>query len=215
MTRTDEKKAVVLIVDDTVENLRILIEMLKDDYQLVPVKSGESALKILENGPYPDLILLDIVMPQMDGYEVCSRIKDSPKSCHIPVIFITTLSEAVDETKAFTIGAVDYITKPFNPMTAKARVKTHVELSRAMKALQQALEKIQTLNGLIPICSVCKKIRDDKGYWNLLEAYIEAHSNALFSHGLCPDCADKLYAENEWYQDAKKQKAWETENKKR
>ena len=206
MNRTDEKQAVVLIVDDTVENLCLLIELLKDDYHLVPVKSGEAALKMLKTSASPDLILLDIVMPGMGGYEVCSNIKADPKTCNIPVIFITSLSEDVDETKAFKVGAVDYITKPINPTTAKARVKTHIELSRTMKALQQALEKIKTLNGLIPICSVCKKIRDDKGYWNLLEAYIEEHSNALFSHGLCPDCVEQLYADKKWYQDAKKLK---------
>ena len=209
MDQTNEKKAVVLIVDDTAENLRILIELLKKDYQLIPVKSGEDALKKLEGKPYPDLILLDIVMPQMDGYEVCSKIKDDPNTCHIPVIFITAVSETVDDAKAFEIGAVDYITKPFNPMTAKARVKTHIELSRTMKALQQALKKIKTLNGLIPICSSCKKIRDDKGYWNLLEAYIEEHSDAFFSHGLCPDCSDKMYGDKRWYQNAKKRKSAE------
>ncbi len=201
-----------MIVDDTPEILRITIELLKDDYQLIPVKSGDAALKQLESKPFPDLILLDIVMPEMDGYEVCSKIKDDPRICHIPVIFITTVTETVDDAKAFEIGAVDYITKPFNPMTAKARVKTHIELSRTMKALQLALNKIKTLNGLIPICSSCKKIRDDKGYWNRLEAYIEEHSEAFFSHGLCPGCSDQIYGDKPWYQKTKKKRTLQEDN---
>ncbi len=213
MSDINEKKAVVMIVDDTPEILRILIELLKDDYQLIPVKSGEAALEQLESKPYPDLILLDIVMPEMDGYEVCGKIKEDPKRCHIPVIFITTVTEAVDDAKAFEIGAVDYITKPFNPMTAKARIKTHIELSRTMNALQLALKEIKTLNGLIPICSACNKIRDDKGFWNGLEAYIEEHSEALFSHGLCPDCSDKIYGDKPWYQKTKKKRTLQGENK--
>jgi len=202
-----EKKPTILIVDDTTGNIKILIELLKEDYQLVPVTSGEAALKKMRAKPYPDLILLDIVMPEMDGYEVCGKIKKDPKTRNIPVIFITAVSEAMDDAKAFEIGAVDYITKPFNPMTVKARVKTHIELSKTMKALQMALKKIKTLNGLIPICSSCKKIRDDKGYWNLLEAYIEKHSDASFSHGLCPECSDQMYGDKKWYQEKKKQKA--------
>ena len=110
----------------------------------------------------------------------------------------------MDKAKAFEIGAVDYITKPFNPLTVKARVRTHIELSHTMNALQQALKKIKTLNGLIPICSSCKKIRDDKEYWNLLEAYIEEHSDAIFSHGICPECSKKLYGKSNWYIKRKK-----------
>jgi len=109
---------------------------------------------------------------------------------------------------------VDYITKPFNPMTTKARIKTHIDLSRTMNALQQALTEIKTLNGLIPICSSCKKIRDDKGYWNRLEAYIEEHSDAFFSHGLCPGCSDQIYGDKKWYQKTKmKQRVMEGKDK--
>lgn len=213
VNETSEEKAVVLIVDDTPENLRILVELLKDDFQLIPVKSGEVALKMLEAKPYPDLILLDIVMPGMDGYEVCRKIKDNTETRHIPVIFITTVSEDVDDAKAFKVGAVDYITKPYNPMTTKARVKTHIELSKTLSALQLALKKIKTLNGLIPICSSCKKIRDDKGYWNLLENYIEEHSDAFFSHGLCPNCSDHIYGNKPWYQKTKQKRSLEGEKK--
>jgi len=204
MAEIQQEKPCVIIVEDVPENLHILVELLKPDYRVIPAKDGAAALKKISKSPFPDLVLLDIVMPGMDGYEVCRQLKENPKTQHIPVIFITAISEVMDEAKAFEIGAVDYITKPFNPLTVKARVRTHIELSNTMKALQQALKKIKTLNGLIPICSSCKKIRDDKGYWNLLEAYIEKYSDAIFSHGICPGCSEKLYGKSDWYIKRKK-----------
>lgn len=204
MPEIEQEKPCVIIVEDVPENLRILVELLKPEYRVIPAKDGAAALKKISTAPFPDLVLLDIVMPGMDGYEVCRQLKENPKTQHIPVIFITAVSEVMDEAKAFEIGAVDYITKPFNPLTVKARVRTHIELSNTMKALQQALKKIKTLNGLIPICSSCKKIRDDKGYWNLLEGYIEKYSDAIFSHGICPGCSEKLYGKSDWYIKRKK-----------
>lgn len=183
----------VMIIEDQPENINILVELLKEDYRLMPLTSGEAALKRLDKVPLPDLVLLDIVMPGMDGYDVCSRIKNNPTTADIPVIFITAVSEAMDDANAFKLGAVDYITKPFNPLTVKARVNTHVKLSRTLNELKSALEEVRTLNGLIPICASCKKIRDDQGYWEEVETYISKRSNASFSHGICPDCRSALY----------------------
>lgn len=188
-----EDRPRILIVEDLTDNMRVLVELLKETYQIVPAKSGEAALNRLEQGPMPDLILLDIVMPGMDGYALCNKIKTDPGTAEIPVIFITAVSEAMDDAKAFELGAVDYITKPFYPHTVKARINTHIQLSQTLKKLQRARHEIITLSGLIPICSHCKKVRDDKGYWNQVESYIEDHSNASFSHGICPECSRKLY----------------------
>ncbi len=188
-----EDKPIVMIVDDATENLKILIELLKEDYQVIPLKSGKAVLEKVAHDPLPDLALLDIVMPEMDGYELCSRLKSDPRTKEIPVIFITAVSEVMDDTKAFELGAVDYVPKPFNPMTVKARVNTHIKLHRTLKELQNALKDVQTLSGLIPICSSCKKIRDDKGYWNQVEAYIQKRFDAKFTHGLCPECIDIYY----------------------
>lgn len=193
MTKQPEDKPRVMIVDDVPENLRVIIELLKDAYHLIPLKSGKAALEKLNQDPLPDLLLLDIVMPEMDGYELCTRLKSDPRTREIPVIFITAVSEAMDDAKAFELGAVDYVAKPFNPLTVKARVSTHIKLYRTLKELQSALKDIRTLSGLIPICASCKKIRDDKGYWNQVEIYIEDRSDAQFSHGICPDCRDKYY----------------------
>ncbi len=195
MSKQPKDKPTVMIVDDAAENLRILIELLKDDYQVIPMKSAKAALKKLAEDPLPDLALLDIVMPEMDGYELCLRIKADPRTMGIPVIFITAVSEVMDDAKAFELGAVDYVPKPFNPLTVKARVNTHIKLHRTLKELQNALKDIRTLSGLIPICASCKKIRDDKGYWNQVEQYIEERSDAQFSHGICPNCRDEIYPE--------------------
>ena len=187
------EKSKILIVDDMPENIRMLIEILKADFATIPAVNGETALKKAQAEPIPDLVLLDILMPDIDGYEVCKKLKENEATKDIPVIFITAVSEAMDEAKAFTLGAVDYIAKPFNPATVKARVKTHIRLSKTVKKLQKALADIKRLQGLIPICSQCKKIRDDKGFWNQIEAYIQDHSEAEFSHGICPECSKKLY----------------------
>jgi len=195
MPEQPKDKPTVMIVDDATENLRILMELLKDDYRVIPMKSAKAALEKLAQDPLPDLALLDIVMPEMDGYELCSRLKGDPRTEQIPVIFITAVSEAMDDAKAFELGAVDYVPKPFNPLTVKARVNTHIQLHRTLKELQNALKDIRTLSGLIPICASCKKIRDDKGYWNQVEQYIEERSDAQFSHGICPNCRDEIYPE--------------------
>ena len=197
MTKKVNDKPRILIVDDLPENIRILIELLGAEYATIPATSGAVALKKSQTEPLPDLILLDIMMPEMDGYDVCRALKDNDLTRHIPVIFITAVSEAMDEAKAFNLGAVDYVTKPFHPATIAARVKTHLDLSRHIKELRHALETVKTLSGLIPICAGCKKIRDDKGYWKQVETYICEHTDAHFSHGICPDCIKTHYPEIE------------------
>ena len=189
-----DRRATVLIVDDQSENIRMVMELLKQDYATIPATSGPAALKKAAGDPAPDLILLDIMMPEMDGYEVCRQLKADVRTRGIPVIFITAVSEVMDAAQAFELGAVDYVTKPFNPVTIKARVKTHIQLRRTLRELQEALAKVKQLSGLLPICAHCKKVRDDKGYWNQIESYLREHSEVNFSHGICPDCARKYYS---------------------
>jgi CheY-like chemotaxis protein len=118
----------ILVVDDSVENLQVLTALLRDKYKVKVAKSGAKAIEILETDASVDLILLDIMMPEMDGYEVCERIKSSNSTAKIPVIFITALNESSDETKGFKVGGADFITKPFNADVVLARIKTHLEL---------------------------------------------------------------------------------------
>jgi phosphoserine phosphatase RsbU/P len=130
-----DDKLRILIVDDTPVNIKVLHNLLREHYCLSVATSGAAALEIAFSDDRPDLVLLDVMMPQMDGYEVCSRLKADPRTRDIPVIFVTAMSEVEDETKGFALGAVDYITKPIRPPIVEARVATHLELARTRKTL--------------------------------------------------------------------------------
>ncbi len=144
MTFTEQKR--ILIVDDTPENIYILTEILKDQYDVSVAINGEKALKIAALDPVVDLILLDIMMPDMDGYEVFSRLKVNPKTSGVPIIFVTALAAAENEAKGLDLGAVDYITKPYNPALVKARVKNHLELKNYRDKLEEMVrEKTEEL----------------------------------------------------------------------
>ncbi|MDM8516597.1 diguanylate cyclase [Desulfobacterales bacterium HSG16] len=145
--QTKEEYSKILIVDDEKINIDVLVNLLKPYYRTIIAKNGVRALERLKNDPLPDLVLLDIMMPGMDGYEVCSRIKDNPATRDIPVIFITGKNEENDEARGFLVGAVDYITKPFSPLIALSRVKTHIELKRR----GDMLERLAGLDGLTGI----------------------------------------------------------------
>jgi class 3 adenylate cyclase/CheY-like chemotaxis protein len=134
---TGSDKTKILIVDDESLNLNVLVELLRDEYKPVIAKNGLQALERVASSPPPELILLDIMMPEMDGYEVCRRLKASSTTAHIPVIFVTAMGAVADETRGFELGAVDYITKPISPALVRARVKTHLELSRARESLKK------------------------------------------------------------------------------
>jgi putative two-component system response regulator len=130
------EKQTVLIVDDTPDNLALMTGVLKDTYKTKVANNGERALRVAATLPLPDLILLDIMMPGIDGYEVCSRLKADPLTADIPVIFLTAKAEIEDEQKGFDVGCVDYITKPISPPIVLARVKTHLLLKSARDFLK-------------------------------------------------------------------------------
>lgn len=140
------EKPKILIVDDATENIDILYSLLKADYRVSAAKNGIKGFKMaIQN--QPDVILLDIVMPEMDGYEVCRLLKETEETKNTPVIFVTARTQALDEAKAFSLGAVDYITKPFVPIVVKARIKTHI----ALKRKNDMLEELVSLDGLTNI----------------------------------------------------------------
>jgi DNA-binding response OmpR family regulator len=141
-----ESKPRILIVDDDRYNLNILVHMLKSTYRIIVAKNGKEALRKAISPHPPDLILLDIMMPGMDGYEVCQRLKAHPKTHAIPVIFITAMSEVGDEIKGFEVGAIDYLTKPVSPSIVKARVKNHLELKQARKVLEEQKQTLEEQN---------------------------------------------------------------------
>src|SRR3974390_591627 len=138
MTAKEEKKT-VLVVDDAPSNIQVVNSILKDTYKIRIATNGAKALELVGVDPPPDLILLDIVMPGMDGYEVCTRLKSSPGTKDIPVIFLTGQTETEDETRGFEVGAVDYIHKPFSPAVVAARVRTHLALRETREQLERQL----------------------------------------------------------------------------
>lgn len=145
----NEERSKILVVDDEKINIDVLVGLLKPHYQVIIAKNGEQALRRLEKPPLPDLILLDIMMPGLDGYQVCRQIKNNPLTSHIPVIFITGKNDEEDEAMGFREGAVDYITKPFSSLVVMARVKTHVELKRR----GDMLEQLAGLDGLTGVAN--------------------------------------------------------------
>ena len=142
MNQPDSKKT-VLLVDDAPANIQVVNSILKDIYKIRIATNGPKALELAKVAPPPDLVLLDVMMPEMDGYEVCRRLKSDPETREIPVIFLTGQTEVEDETRGFDVGAVDYIHKPFSPAVVKARVQTHLVLRGIREQLAQQLLTIQ------------------------------------------------------------------------
>ena len=141
-----EKKNIVLVVDDVAENITVLHKVLSDAYKVKVATNGNKALEIAHTTPQPDIILLDIMMPGMDGYTVCQKLKSDPETAKIPVIFVTAMSEIEDEKKGFQLGAVDYITKPIYPSIVQARVKTHLDLADQQRACERTVgEQVATI----------------------------------------------------------------------
>lgn len=184
----------VLIVDDDVRNLELLEDMLDIlDHTLLKAIDGRMAISILKENPDTDLVLLDVMMPDMDGYETCVAIKADNELNDIPIILVTALADEASQIKGLKSGAVDYVTKPFKMEILKARINIHLELKKSRDELKDALANIKTLKSLLPICANCKKIREDDGYWEKVETYINRHTDTQFSHSICPECAKELY----------------------
>jgi len=136
--------ATILVVDDTPANLSLMVEILKPDYRTRIAINGEKALELVFGGDPPDLILLDIMMPGLNGYDVCRRIKERPQTQDIPIIFVSAMGEVEDETRGLDLGGVDYVTKPISPAIVKARIRTHLAVSRQARELvelNQTLER--------------------------------------------------------------------------
>jgi CheY-like chemotaxis protein len=183
----------IFAVDNEPFNTMLIEELLKEaKFENIKVFSSAEDLliEIFDADNIPDLILSDIMMPNMSGYELCQKIKSVEKYKHIPIIMITAASMENSEPlkKSFEYGAMDFISKPINPIEIIARVRSALSLELQRQKLIQALDEIKQLQGLLPICSYCKKVRTDDNYWDEIEHYIANHSEAKFSHSVCPDC---------------------------
>lgn len=175
------KKQKILAVDDHPVNRKLLESILEKNYEILTAANGADALEICTKECI-DLVLLDIIMPEMDGYKVCESIKADLSTKHIPVIFLTAKTETKDIVRGFDVGGVDYVTKPFNKIELLARVRTHIEL--------------KTLRGILPFCCICGLIRDDtgvehgKGEWVKVDKFVTQKTNAQVSHSYCPKCLE-------------------------
>ena len=196
-----KKDPLILIVDDVPENVEILYSVLEqDNYRFAIALNAAEMYKAIEK-EVPDLVLLDVMLPDGDGFSLAEDILSVHSDRYLPIIFITARAHLEDKVRGFEAGGVDYITKPFDEAEVSVRVKTHVELKLAREQqatlilqLQQALEEVKQLRGIIPICAHCKKVRNDDGYWMQVEHYVSEHSEAEFSHGLCPACMNEMYS---------------------
>ena len=201
MTEPDRKNT-ILVVEDHPTTRKLLESILLEDYEVILAENGIKALEILKHRDDVDLILLDIIMPELNGYEVCKKLKENPTTENIPIIFLTVLDAEDAESKGFMLGVNDYVIKPVNRIRLKTRIRNQFDLKHKTDMLIQknheleaALEHIKTLQGILPICSFCKQIRHDDGQWFHLEEYVKKHTDAQFSHGVCPQCMQKNYPE--------------------
>ncbi|HLP62045.1 MAG TPA: response regulator, partial [Candidatus Deferrimicrobium sp.] len=241
---TNEKIIILLIEDSSTQAQKLRYYLEEENFRVDWVESGQKALNYLENKT-PAIIISDILMPEMNGFEFCTFLKKKPEQKHIPIILLTTLSDPQDIIKGLECGADNFITKPYDKdylisrinhiltnqklrqmqenrglemgleiffagkkyfitaekmqivdllvSTYEAVLQKNIELQRLNKELKEANESIRVLRGLIPICSRCKKVRNDDGFWEQVEDYIAQHTEADFSHSLCPDCVKDLY----------------------
>jgi sigma-B regulation protein RsbU (phosphoserine phosphatase) len=186
----------VLIAEDDPVSRRVLHLTLKQwGHEPVSTSTGTEAWEVLQGESAPKLAILDWMMPGLDGVEICRRLRSPEYSKATYVILLTARDNHEDLITGLQAGADDYVTKPFNREELHARVQVGVRvlalqeaLSRRVGELEEALSQVRQLRGLLPICSYCKKIRNDKDYWEQMETYVTKHSEAQFSHGICPTC---------------------------
>ncbi|HVN95715.1 MAG TPA: response regulator [Syntrophorhabdaceae bacterium] len=200
----------VLITDDDPDNLALMTSVLRRaGYDVFPTKSGEECLHAAQDCR-PALLLLDVVLPDISGIEVLRQVKSSPTLTDAFVILMSGVDVSSErQADGLNIGADGYITKPISNKELVARVQAmerikiaedalrekERELQESVSYLRAALSEIKVLKGLIPICSSCKKIRNDLGFWDQLESYLSEHTDAIFTHGLCPECFQKTVVE--------------------
>lgn len=191
----------ILIAEDDATSRRLLEATLaRDGYQVVSASDGDEAWERLQGTDAPRLAILDWMMPGRDGIEICRQLRREPRPSYVYLLLVTTKTRTEDIIHGLEAGADDYLTKPYDPQELRSRIKSGERLLRLEEALagkvselQEALSHVKQLQGLLPICMFCKKIRDDSDTWHRLETYIERNSEALFSHSLCGDCRREHY----------------------
>jgi len=191
----------ILIAEDDSTSRRMLKTVLeKQGHQVVVACDGEEALEVMARPDAPRMALLDWEMPGFDGPEVCEALRAKQEGARPYLIMLTGRKGRKDLVRGLEAGADDYVTKPFEASELRARINAGMQilnLQRRLAAkiddLQEALAQVRTLKGIVPICMHCKRIRDTDNYWQQVEVYVSAHSEAEFSHGLCEECMAEHY----------------------
>lgn len=191
----------ILIAEDDFTSRAMLAAVVqKHGHEVVEAADGEEAWAILKAPDAPMLAILDWMMPGLNGPEVVQRVRGMRAERPPYLILLTSRTEKADVIAGLECGANDYLTKPFDVGELRARVDVgrrmlalQDALMEKVAELQRALEEVKSLRGILPICASCKKIRDDTGYWQQVEEYVRDHSEAQFSHGICPECMKELY----------------------
>jgi CheY-like chemotaxis protein len=193
----------ILVVDDDPEIRFATARLLKSaGYRVLEAEDAAGCFSIARE-QRPDLILLDVNLPDMSGFDLCRTIKADPSTKGIYVMMLSgSATEEEDRVEGLEMGADGYLIRPISNRELLARMASmqriilaERERDRLIEELKNAIAQVKILSGLLPICSNCKKIRDDKGYWRQLEAYIRDHSEAEFTHGICPECMKLLYGD--------------------
>jgi len=192
----------VLVAEDDPLVLHLLERLLAVEYEVVAVRDGKQAWKILCQKDGPRLAVLDWQMPGMHGTEICRKARQLPDTPMYLLLLTATFKSSADLLAGFDAGADDYITKPFDAAELRARVavgrrvlQLQQSLAEHVAELQEALLSVRKLEGLLPICSWCKRVRNDQNYWEQLEQYLSEHMGATVTHGICPECCEKWRAE--------------------
>ena len=193
---------ILIAEDDKATRAYLKKILIKWNYEVVEARNGSEAIEIMLSSDAPKLALIDWIMPEIDGIEVCGKIRER-KTLEPPyLIFVTVMDKKKDIVKGLRAGANDYVTKPFDHTELQARIevgcrviKLQSELCNRLQDLEHALDHVKKLQGILPICMHCHKIRTDEESWERLEQYLLQHTEAKVSHGLCPECIEKHYPE--------------------
>ena len=189
----------ILIADDDPVSRRVLeATLVKAGYEVAVAGDGLEAVRALQRDDPPPLAILDWMMPGVDGVEVCRTVRKKRTPTPPYLILLTARGRSEDIVAGLRGGADDYLTKPFDGEELRARVEVGARvvtlqqgLADRMRALEDALARVKQLQGLLPICAWCKKVRNDQNYWQTVEGYVTEHTEARFSHSICPECREK------------------------
>jgi DNA-binding response OmpR family regulator len=190
---------ILIAEDDLVSRKMLEATLSRWGYEVVITSDGESAWKALLSEDAPRLAILDWMMPNLDGVDVIRRIRERSTGEPPYILLLTAKGNKEDIVSGLEAGADDYVIKPFDREELRARLQAGIrivtlqsQLQARVRELEVAIARVKTLQGLLPICSYCKRVRNDGDYWQQVESYISDHSDARFSHGICPDCFESV-----------------------